>query len=134
MTNNASSILFDGHCAFCRAQAERLRAWSTPARPLELVDFQADGALERFPMLTHAQCMAAMQMVTPSGRVFGGAEAVARLVLTRWWGFFAWGYYLPGVRQLADYAYRAVAKRRYLLAKKKRVIVCDGETCSAHFE
>lgn len=126
-------VLFDGHCPFCTAQAARLRGWSANGAAIETVDFQRDGALERFPTLTHAECMAAMRLVAPDGRIFAGAEAVARLLATRWYGIVAFVYYVPIVRALCEALYAAVAKRRYRVAHAKRTITCDGTTCSIHY-
>jgi len=126
-------VLFDGHCPFCRAQAARLARWSHRGVPIETRDFQEPHALEAFPGLTHAECMAAMQLVAPGGRVYAGAEAVARLLATRPFGFVAYLYYVPLIRWLCERLYRFVAKRRYRLAQRRRVVHCDGTTCSVHF-
>ena len=121
-------VFYDGHCPFCRAQAARLARWSDRGAPIETRDFQEPHALDAFPQLTHAKCMAAMQLVTEAGAIYSGAEAVARLVMTRPFGFFARLYYLPVVRWVCELAYRFVAKRRY------RLVHCDGTTCSVHFD
>lgn len=127
-------VLYDGACPFCTKQAARLASWRAAGAPIAARDFQADGALDDFPGLTHDACMAAMQLVAPDGRVFAGAEAVARLVMTRpILGLLAWLYYVPLVRALFERAYRFVAVRRYRLARRRRTVHCDGTTCSVHF-
>ena len=126
-------VLFDGHCPFCRAQAGRLARWSDRGVVIETRDFQEPGVLDAYPTLTHEQCMASMQLVGPDGHVWSGAEAVARLLMTRPFGLFAWLYYVPLLRWICDLAYRFVAKRRYRIAQRKRTIHCDGTTCSVHF-
>jgi predicted DCC family thiol-disulfide oxidoreductase YuxK len=127
-------VLFDGHCAFCRAQARRLASWTAGGAPVTMRDFQEAGALDAFPGLTHAECMKAMQLVTPDGRVYPGAEAAARLVAMRAWGVFAWLYYIPGIRWLCDRVYAWIARNRYRLAKKRREASCDGNACDVHFD
>jgi predicted DCC family thiol-disulfide oxidoreductase YuxK len=100
------------------------------ARRVELVSFQDEGVLGRFPGVSHEACMQRMHVVRPDGRVFAAAEAVARaltlLPLVGWVGFL---YYVPGVRQLAELGYRVVAKNRYRIAGREG---CDNGTCSLH--
>ncbi len=97
---------------------------------VELVSFQEEGVLARFPGLTYDACMERMHVVRPDGRVFAAAEAVARAVVllpvVGWLGFL---YYVPGVRQLAELGYRVVAKNRYRIAGREE---CDGGTCHLH--
>ena len=72
-----------------------------------------------------------LHVVRPDGRVYAGAEAVARsIMLIPVAGWFALLYYVPGVRQLAEIGYRIVAKNRYRIAG--RTEECDGGTCSLH--
>lgn len=128
-------VLFDGHCAFCRSQAKRLERWASNGTPIVTRDFQAPGALDDLPGLTLDDCMKAMRLVAPDGRIFAGAEAVARLLATRLIAApFAYLYYVPGLRLLFEMLYAWVAKRRYALAKARRTVTCDGTTCSIHFE
>lgn len=122
------TVLYDGHCRFCTAQMARLRRWATPDS-IDKVDFQEEGALARFPGLTWDDCMKEMKLVSPDGRVHGGADAIARALTTRpvWW-LLVWPFYIPGIRQIARAIYRLVARHRYRLAAKD----CDGGTCSLH--
>ena len=123
-------VLYDGLCRFCTAQAKRL-VRLVGNRRVESVSFQDEGVLARFPGVTHEACMLRMHIVRPDGRVFAGAESVARAVtLVPVVGWFAFFYYVPGVRQLAELAYRYVAKNRYRLFG--RVEECDGGTCHLH--
>jgi predicted DCC family thiol-disulfide oxidoreductase YuxK len=133
-TTRAHVVLFDGHCAFCRAQAARLARWAGRGA-VELRDFQEDGVLDAFPTLTHEACMKAMHLVAHDGRVFVGAEAVARAMMTAWWLWpFAWVYYVPGVRWLAERAYAWIARRRYRLRRVGgKTVECDGDTCRVHY-
>lgn len=97
---------------------------------IEPLSFQEEGVLDRFPSLTHAQCMEAMHLVWPDGRVMRGMEAAVRAVATRGWTWlFVWPYYVPGVRQLLDALYRWIARNRYRFAGKDE---CTDGTCAAH--
>jgi predicted DCC family thiol-disulfide oxidoreductase YuxK len=66
--------------------------------------------------------------------VFSGFEAAARAVATRRpLGLIAFGYYLPGVRQICDGIYAAIAANRYrLMGKKIAAGACEGGTCALH--
>ena len=75
-------LIYDGLCKFCTAGSPTFVRWMGRVET-ELLDFQPPGALDRFPGLTHDACMRAMQLVTPDGRVYAGAEAVARAFATR---------------------------------------------------
>lgn len=131
--------LYDGRCRFCTASAERLRATARGA--LDLADFHEDGALERFPGVTHEDCMRALQLVDRDGRVYEAAEAVARaLRLGRpLLGRLALAYYVPGIRHLSEWAYARVARSRYRLFGRTEAAAgrpaCDeGGTCRLHVE
>jgi predicted DCC family thiol-disulfide oxidoreductase YuxK len=120
-------LIYDGLCRFCTAGARRFVRWMGRV-DVELLDLQRPGALERFPGLTHDDCMRAMQLVTPDGRVFRGAEAVARALATRrFLGAAAYLYYVPGLRRLLDWLYARVAANRYRLMG-----TCEGGTCALH--
>jgi predicted DCC family thiol-disulfide oxidoreductase YuxK len=126
--------LFDGHCVFCTRQAKQLERL-VGANRVELVSFQDEGVLGRFPGVSHEACMQRMHVVQPDGRVFAGAEAVARAaLLLPVIGWIAFLYYVPGVRQLAEWGYGVVARERYRIAGKKsgEGEGCAGGTCSLH--
>jgi predicted DCC family thiol-disulfide oxidoreductase YuxK len=128
-----SVVLYDGHCKFCTAQSRNLAALARPGA-VHLLDFQEPGVLDRFPGVTYEACMQAMHLITPSGRVYRGFEAAVQAVATRpVIGWLAYGYYLPGIRQLCDWVYARVAANRYrLMGKAVAAGECDGGTCSLH--
>src|SRR5205823_4307030 len=106
-------LIYDGLCRFCTAGAERFVRWMGRV-DVERLDFQRPGVLDRFPGLTHGDCMKAMQLITPDGRVYQGAEAAAQGLAThRFFGKLAYLYYVPGLRQLLDWLYARVAANRY---------------------
>lgn len=121
-------VLYDGFCRFCSRESKRL-ARLTRQR-VEHLDFQEPGTLERFPGITYEDCMEEMILVTPDGRVFGGAEAIVRALGTRLlYRLLLLPYFVPGFRQLVDATYRMVSRIRYRLAGGG----CDGGTCELHF-
>lgn len=133
MATHPYIVLYDGHCRFCAGQMKNLLALARPGA-VQALSFQDPGVLARFPGLTHDECMKAMQLVTPDGRVFTAFEAAVRAVATRpLLKPLAYLYYVPGIRQLCDFVYRQVAARRYrIMGKTIAAEGCDGGTCSLH--
>jgi predicted DCC family thiol-disulfide oxidoreductase YuxK len=126
-----SYLLFDGHCRFCTQGSERLLRLARPGSVSRL-DFQEPEVLARFPGLSHDECMREMKLVTPEGRSFGGAEALTRVLLTRGaLGAWAYLYYVPGLRQLADAAYAWIARNRYRFMGRTD---CTSEGCAFHLK
>jgi predicted DCC family thiol-disulfide oxidoreductase YuxK len=123
-------LLYDGHCRFCTAQSKNMLRLAKPGA-IEMLSFQDEGVLARFPGLTHEQCMKAMQLIAPDGRVFSGAEAAVRALATRPIGKLAFIYYMPLIRQLVDLVYFIVARNRYRLGGK---VECADEACALHLK
>ena len=120
--------LFDGHCRFCEESTRALLAVVGPSR-LVLRSFHEAGSRDGTGLTVEA-CMAQLHVVAPDGRVFGGAEAVARVLMTLpVVGVLFALYYLPGLRRLADAVYVRIARARYRLRGRAR---CDGGTCHLH--
>jgi predicted DCC family thiol-disulfide oxidoreductase YuxK len=122
-------VLFDGLCRICTNGANQLLRWTKPEQ-VELVSFRDEGVIDRFPGLTMERCEIAMQLVRNDGYVFEGAEAIVQVLRHRVVGKLAHGYYVPGIRQLADALYRYVARRRFAIAG--RTGECKDGTCQLH--
>ena len=123
--------LYDGHCRICIAQAGKLAR--AALGKLDIRSFQEPGALSAFPGLTHEACMRELKLVDVDGRIFGGAEAVARtLIVSRpVLGLFARAYHIPGLRWVSDRLYALVARYRYQLFGRSQA--CADDACSVHF-
>ena len=112
------TLLYDGTCRFCVAQARRLKRL---AGDLDAESMYADGIRDRFPMLPPAGPdgkIGELKFVDDRGRMSGGAEAIARALMTGR-SPLAWAarlYFVPGLRQLSNAVYRAIARRRYRLS------------------
>jgi predicted DCC family thiol-disulfide oxidoreductase YuxK len=106
-------MLYDGDCGFCTHWINRISGWSRPAVPLaayQMVD------LERYGV-TAERADREVLFIDAAGRVYGGAQAFARLLRT---GRAAWrpvGVLLavPPVRWIAAGVYRLVAVNRMRL-------------------
>ncbi len=121
-------VLYDGQCRFCTRSANELASLRGHDK-LELLSFQDEGVLDRFPGVTYDACMKRLHVVFPDGRVYAGAEAVTRVVAgIPVVGLPAYVYYVPGIRQLSEAVYDLVAKNRYKIAGRD----CDGGTCKLH--
>ena len=113
------TLLYDGTCRFCVAQARRLKRFCGPGVAAE--SMYADGVRGRFPMLPAPGPdgkIGEIKFVDDRGRMSGGAEAIARALMTGR-SPIAWAaraYFVPGLRHLSNAIYRAIAKRRYGLS------------------
>ncbi len=114
-----STLLYDGTCRFCVAQAQRLKRLSGVGVRAE--SMYAEGIRDRFPMLPQPGPdgkIGELKFVDDHAQMYGGAEAIARALMTGR-GPLAWVarlYFVPGARQIANAGYRAIARRRYRLA------------------
>ncbi len=109
-------LVFDGDCGFCSTSARfLLRRVVTRSAPFAVLPWQrADLAALG---LTEEQCRDAVQWVSAAGRAYAGAAAVAAALAAGRlpWRPAGWVLALPGIRSLAQGAYRWVAANRYRL-------------------
>ncbi len=106
-----ATLVYDGDCAFCRAQADRVRR--RVGGRVELVPYQAVG--DRFPSIPRDDLARAVHLVTPEGQVFTGAKAIlaaaanrSRLARAALHGY----RYVPGFAAVAESVYRLVGRNR----------------------
>lgn len=122
-------LLYDGECRFCIAGSTRLVAMARPGL-IERVDLRDRSALDRYPSVPRDVDLSAIRLVTPDGRMSSGAEAIARALGTRpAWKLVTWLYWVPGIRQLTDAAYRWVARNR-LRIMGRAAPSCDSGSCA----
>ncbi|MGP4015582.1 thiol-disulfide oxidoreductase DCC family protein [Saccharopolyspora sp. 5N708] len=105
-------LIYDGDCGFCTRSvrlAERL-----PVRMRILAWQEADLASFR---TTEDRARHEVLWIARSGRVFGGAAAVAELLRNcrMPWPVLGWLMSAPVLRLLAEWAYRLVAANRFRL-------------------
>ncbi|MFC9327706.1 thiol-disulfide oxidoreductase DCC family protein [Kitasatospora sp. NPDC057015] len=116
-------LVFDGDCAFCTScvtAAERylrqtLASAGWDAVPFQFADLAAlDARAGGRGEVSGERAGRELLWVTPGGRVYGGAQAVARLLM-RSGGLWAWAggvLALAPVRPVAAAVYRWVAANR----------------------
>jgi lipase maturation factor 1 len=112
-------LVFDGDCGFCRYWVARWRAATRGA-----VDFApSQEAGPRFPQIPPEAFAHSVQLLTPEGQIFEGAEAVFRSLAyapERRWMLSVY-HHLPGARPVAEWGYRLVAAHRGFFSKLTRL-------------
>lgn len=118
------TLLYDGTCRFCTAQAKRLQRMGRGR--VDVISAYAPGVRERFPMVPQDGVMGEIKLVDADGRVLGGAAAIARTLEHGGGplGALARLYRVWPVRPIADAGYRLIARNRYRFAG-----TCDDGTC-----
>ena len=97
----------------CRASALWLMRLSLSRRQLEILPCRSSVRGGRFPQISEAACLTAMQLVMPDGRVLAGVDAVPELLRAiRGLGWLAAVFALPGMRPLARRVYGWIARNR----------------------
>ena len=108
-----ATLIYDGECSMCRASALWIMRRALSSGTLEILPCASAVRRTRFPQVTEAACLTAMQLVLPDGRVLAGADAVPELLRRiRGWGWVAAVFALPGVRPVARRVYAWVARNR----------------------
>jgi predicted DCC family thiol-disulfide oxidoreductase YuxK len=110
-------LIYDGECPLCQTAVRWLRT-RVPGETLETLPCQDPARAERFPQVTRAACMEAVQLVRPSGAVLSGDAAVPALLrLTPRWGWLGRLLELPGLRAFRPTVYRWIARNRLSLSR-----------------
>ncbi len=107
-----AELLYDADCGFCKRVLRRYgRFLRRDVRALPLQEYASTDA-----RLSRQELQKAITLVLEDGRVYSGAEAIARAV-----GGPARLYFVPGLRQLANLAYDWVARNRGRLPGGRQV-------------
>lgn len=118
------TVLYDGHCRFCRSQVAILRRLDLLGS-LRFVSLHDPEVARDFPELSSDELMRQMYVVDTAGRARGGAEAVRYLSrrLPPLWPL-AVPLHVPGSLPLWNGLYRFIARHRYRIAG-----TCTEGTC-----
>jgi predicted DCC family thiol-disulfide oxidoreductase YuxK len=118
------TVIYDGHCRFCRSQIALLRRLDL-AGSLDFVSQHEPSVPRDFPELSADDLHAQMYVVDRGGHARGGAEAVRYLSrrLPLLWPL-AVPLHVPGSMPLWRALYRIVARNRFRIAG-----TCDEGTC-----
>ncbi|MEW1748787.1 thiol-disulfide oxidoreductase DCC family protein [Streptomyces angustmyceticus] len=112
-TRRQPVLVYDGDCAFCTSSvrfAERRLRPRCEATPWQFADLARLGVAQQ-------RAEREVLWVTPAGSVHGGAQAVAKLLMSSRGGWPVVGALLtlPPVRWAAHAAYRVIARNRQRL-------------------
>ncbi|MFQ5830354.1 MAG: thiol-disulfide oxidoreductase DCC family protein [Candidatus Methylomirabilia bacterium] len=106
-------LIYDGACPICRGGVRWVERRSRPGS-FEYLPCQAPARRARFPWMSKATCLEAMQLVLPDGRGLAGEAAIPEtLECLRGWRWLAALFRLPGMGRLTPRLYRWVARHRY---------------------
>jgi predicted DCC family thiol-disulfide oxidoreductase YuxK len=112
-TGCVATLIYDGDCPVCRASALWLMRRALSRGALEILPCRSEARRARFPDITDATCLTAMQLVMPDGRVLSGGDAVPELLRrVRGWGWVAALFSVPGAQPLARRVYAWIARNR----------------------
>src|SRR5690606_33409872 len=118
-----------GECPMCRRTAAWVTAHAAPDS-IELLTCQDESRSARFPDISTDDCMTAMQLVEPDGRVCAGERALPGILArTRGWRWAAPLLRLPGVMLAARPVYALVARNRLALSSLFIAKDPDGAAC-----
>ncbi len=117
---DTATLIYDGECAMCRASALWVMRLALSRGALEILPCRSEPRRARFPQVSDAACMTAMQLVLPDGRVLAGADAVPELLQRiRGLGWLATLFALPGAGPVARRFYAWVARNRMRLSCRR---------------
>jgi len=93
------------------------RALAGGADQLEILPCRSPVRRERYPQISDADCMNAMQLVLTDGRILSGADAAPEILrrIPRW-RWLSRAFALPGARPLSRRAYAWMARYRMKLS------------------
>jgi predicted DCC family thiol-disulfide oxidoreductase YuxK len=118
------TVIYDGHCRFCRSQIALLRRLDLRGA-LGFTSLHDASVSHDFPEISQDDLLSQMYVIDTAGRARGGAEAVRylsrRLVLL--WPLAAL-LHIPGTMPLWKSLYGFVARNRMRIAGS-----CDDGTC-----
>ena len=118
------TVLYDGHCRFCRGQIGLLRRLDL-AGVLEFTSLHDPSVARDFPEIPPEDLLEEMFVVGRDGRTWRGAAAIrylSRRLMTLW--PMAIPLHVPGSMPLWRSLYGLVARNRYRLAGR-----CDDGGC-----
>ena len=109
-------LIYDGECSVCRSAIEWVRRRCDP-ETFETLSCHAEELPRRFPHIGKSDCLEAMHLVLPDGRVLAGEQAAAEIFPRvrgyRWIGSLL---RLPGAEIITGVLYRRFAKRRHAIS------------------
>jgi len=131
MTAPVIVMLYDGHCALCRATVAFIKE-RDHAGQIECADLQLPENEARFPSFSKEAVREQIHVLDQDKRVFIGAAGTRQfLALLPGWGWLAWMLGVPGLRWIAQFIYMRIANNRYRFNPwLERREQCADDTCA----
>jgi predicted DCC family thiol-disulfide oxidoreductase YuxK len=126
------TLLYDADCNLCLRTVGLLKklAFRVELRYLPLQD--AEPAMLP-PGHSRDELLAELHVIDEAGRIFRGADAVVRIMVSaRGFGWLRLVERVPGMRPLAHWGYRQIARRRYQLFGRREDCQAEGGSCALH--
>jgi predicted DCC family thiol-disulfide oxidoreductase YuxK len=125
------TLLYDGACRICAAQAHGLLRYDTERR-IALLAIDDPAARERNPQIAPEDAQRWIHIVGPDGRIWRGADALrVTLLLLPPGRVLGALMYLPGVMRVARPLYDWFARNRYRFSRYAAAD-CAGGACAVH--
>lgn len=110
-------LVYDDDCPVCRSAADWIRKNQVKGS-FDLFPCQSEEARKRFPFIEKAECMKAMQLILPNGKILAGERAIPEiLVRLKRYSPMASLFRLPGSARVSRALYRWFADNRYHIAE-----------------
>jgi predicted DCC family thiol-disulfide oxidoreductase YuxK len=125
------TLLYDGACRICTAQAHGLLRYDSEHR-IALLALGSPAIRARYPQIVPVDAQRWMHIVGPDGRIWRGADAVRlALLLVPLGRALGALLYLPGAMRLARPLYNWFARNRYRFGGYTAAS-CNGDVCAVH--
>jgi len=123
------TVLYDGLCPYCVAQAKTMRRLDAGRGAIVCVDFTSSTFDSNNYGLTKSEATSQMHGVLPDGQILRGMDVIRRAYAAAGWGWLAAPTGWPGLRWIFDRWYAWFARNRRRLTWSKRA--CDEGRCGS---
>ena len=110
-------LIYDDTCDICSTAVRRVKKLDHRGE-VDLVPISEASRLKNFDLPSVDDLKEEIHLITPTGKIIAGADAIGYLAMvlprTRTWGRFI---SLPGIRQVARFFYRIIARNRHRLSR-----------------
>jgi predicted DCC family thiol-disulfide oxidoreductase YuxK len=113
--STALTLFFDGQCAFCATEMQRLAGWDRANR-LDYVDISLPG-FDPAPLgATMEDLNLEMYSMTADGNVLVGVDSLLAAYTLVGKGYLVWPLRVPLLREFLAWLYRLFARNRYKMS------------------
>lgn len=115
-TSQEQWLFYDGSCGFCLDIVQKLTPHLQHAH-FKTAALQTDWVREQLGNPSNEDLLKEMRVLTATGQLYGGADAVLYLAKCLWWGYplYLLGFF-PGFKPLLHKIYQQIATRRHCSA------------------